>query len=217
MVQFDWSTGEIMRILEENGLTDNTIVIFSSDNGPVYDDGYEDGTTVEKSTADNDRGHYAAGPYRGGKYQIYEGGTRIPFIIRWPGKIKPGKSDALVSQIDLLASFAELLDIKLTKDQAPDSQNNLKAFLGQDKVGLTEMVEEIRRTTAVRNGHWKYIMPKSKPKGKNNKKAPTVKGELYNLKEDITEKNNLIDKHPEKAALMQKRLEEIISQGRIRK
>jgi arylsulfatase A len=215
MVQLDWSTGEIMRILEENGLTDNTIVLFSSDNGPVYDDGYDDGTTVKTSSADNDRGHYAAGPYRGGKYQIYEGGTRVPFLIRWPGRIKPGKSNALVSQIDLLASFAELLAIRLTKDQAPDSQNNLKAFLGQDKVGLAEMVEEAG-PVAFRSGHWKFVMNKSKPKAKNNKKSTTVKGELYNLKEDIAEKNNLIDQHPEKAEQMQKRLKEIIDQGRIR-
>ncbi len=206
MVQFDWSTGEIMRILKENGLADNTIVIFSSDNGPVYDDGYDDGTTVKTSTADNDRGHYAAGPYRGGKYQIYEGGTRVPLLIRWPARIKPGKSDALVSQVDLLASFADLLDIELARDQAPDSQNILKAFLGQDKVGLTEMIEEIRGTIALRSGHWKFVMKKS-----NN-----ASDELYNLKEDIAEKNNIIEKYPEKAAMMKKKLKEIITRGQIR-
>lgn len=216
MVQFDWSTGEIMRILEENGLTDNTIVIFSSDNGPVYDDGYDDGTTVKTSTADNDRGHYAAGPYRGGKYQIYEGGTRVPLLIRWPARIKPGKSDALVSQIDLLASFTDLLDIELTKDQAPDSQNILRAFLGEDKVGLTEMIEEIRGTIALRKGHWKFVMNRSMSKAKDNKKPTTVNGELYNLKDDIAEKNNLIEKHPKKAAQMQRRLKEIVTQRRIR-
>jgi arylsulfatase A-like enzyme len=205
-----------MRILEENGLADNTIVIFSSDNGPVYDDGYDDGTTVKTSTADNDRGHYAAGPYRGGKYQIYEGGTRVPLLIRWPAKIKPGKSDALVSQIDLLASFADLLDIELAKDQAPDSQNNLKAFLGQDKVGLTEMIEEIRGVIALRSGHWKFVMNRSGSKAKNNKKSTNAKDELYNLKDDIAEKNNIIEKYPEKAALMKKRLKEIITRGQIR-
>ncbi len=210
MVQFDWSTGQIMRILDENRLADNTIVIFSSDNGPVYDDGYDDGTTVKTSTADNDRGHYAAGPYRGGKYQIYEGGTRVPLLIRWPAKIKPGKSDALVSQIDLLASFADLLDFKLTKNQATDSQNILKAFLGEDKVGLTEMIEEIRGAIALRKGQWKFVMNKSGAKARNNKKPTNVKNELYNLKDDIAEKNNIIEKYPQKAAMMEKRLEEII-------
>lgn len=215
MAQFDWSTGEIMRILEENGLSENTIVIFSSDNGPVYDDGYVDGTTVKTSTADNDRGHYAAGPYRGGKYQIYEGGTRVPFLIRWPGRIKPGKSDALVNQIDLLASFAQLLDIKLSKDQAPDSRDNLKAFLGRDMVGLGEMVEEAKGI-ALRVGEWKFIMDDANSNGKNKKKAKGKDGQLYNLKEDIGEKNNVIEKYPEKTAKMKKRLQEIIEQGRIR-
>lgn len=211
MVQLDWSTGEIMRILEENGIADNTILIFTSDNGPVYDDGYDDGTTVKTSTADNDRGHYGAGPYRGGKYQIYEGGTRIPMLIRWPARITPGTSDALVSQIDLLASFAELLDIKLAHDQAPDSQNNLDAFLGEDKNGLTEMVEEARNL-ALRSGHWKYVMASSK-----NKEATNAnEGELYNLESDVAEENNLIKEHPQKAAEMHERLENIISQGRIR-
>ena len=82
MVQFDWFTGEILKTLEEHGLTENTLVIFSSDNGPVYDDGYDDGTTVKPARGESDRRHDGSGIYRGGKYQIYEGGTRIPFIIR---------------------------------------------------------------------------------------------------------------------------------------
>ena len=211
MVQFDWSAGQIMRILQENGLTENTIVILSSDNGPVYDDGYVDGTTVRTSTADNDRGHYAAGEYRGGKYQVYEGGTRVPFIIRWPAKIKPGKSDALFSQIDLAASFAGMLGIKLTKDQLPDSKNNLRALLGQDKIGLSEMVEESSRGVAIRSGHWKYIMVKSRRK--NNKQTAGVKGELYDLKNDIGEKVNLIEKYPKRAERMKARLKEIMADG----
>ena len=87
MVQLDWCAGEITKALKENGLSDNTIVIFSSDNGPVYDDGYDDGTTVKTSTKENDRGHDGSGHFRGGKYQIYEGGTRVPLIIRWPGHV----------------------------------------------------------------------------------------------------------------------------------
>lgn len=212
MVQFDWSTGQLMKMLEENGLADNTIVIFTSDNGPVYDDGYDDGTTVKTSTADNDRGHYAAGPYRGGKYQIYEGGTRVPFLIRWPGKIKPGISDALVSQIDLVASFAEMLDIELGKDQARDSRSNLKALLGKDKVGLDYMIEEAGRL-ALRKGQWKYVRPRKqgKAKGKVN-----VSGELYNLKDDIAEKDNVITMYPERAAEMAELLNKLVSDGRVR-
>ena len=109
MVQLDWCAGEIMKALDEHGLADNTLVIFSSDNGPVYDDGYEDGTTVHTSSKEVDRGHDGSGPYRSGKYQIYEGGTRVPFIVKWPGHVTPGESAALVNQIDFIASFAELL------------------------------------------------------------------------------------------------------------
>ena len=108
MVALDWVAGQLMDTLEEHGLAENTIVIFSSDNGPVYDDGYNDGTTVRPTSGEVDGGHDASGPYRGGKYQLYEGGTRVPFIIRWPGKIQPGTSEALVSQVDFLASFAAL-------------------------------------------------------------------------------------------------------------
>ncbi|MEX1049145.1 MAG: sulfatase-like hydrolase/transferase, partial [Akkermansiaceae bacterium] len=108
MVHFDWAVGELLKTLDEQGLAENTLVIFSSDNGPVYDDGYDDGTKVHTSTGEVDQGHDGSGPYRGGKYQIYEGGTRVPFIVRWPAKIKSGVSDALVSQIDFIASFAAM-------------------------------------------------------------------------------------------------------------
>ena len=129
MVQFDWATGEILDALDQHGLADNTIVIWSSDNGPVYDDGYDDGTTVQTSTKEVDRGHDGSGPYRGGKYQIFEGGTRVPLLVRWPGHIKPGVSNALVNQIDFVASFASLLKVELQKDQAIDSRDNLRALL----------------------------------------------------------------------------------------
>ena len=204
MVQLDWSTGQIMKMLEKAGLAKNTIVIFSSDNGPVYDDGYKDGTTVRTSNAASDGGHFGAGPYRGGKYQIYEGGTRIPFIIRWPGRIKPGTSDALVSQIDLLASFAELFDIELEHDEAPDSRNMLRAFFGRDPVGLPFMIEEAYGK-ALRRGKWKYIAP---PKNK--------KGQLYDLDKDIAETTNVIDEFPEIAGEMDKILEKLVKDGRVR-
>ena len=193
MVQFDWSTGQIMQILEENGMTENTIVIFSSDNGPVYDDGYDDGTTVKTSTKEVDRGHDGSGPYRGGKYQIYEGGTRVPFIVRWPAKIKAGtSSDAMFNQIDLVASFASFLEIPLAENDAIDSRNMWKTFIGESKEGLPYMLEEARGL-AVRKGDWKYIDNSSFKKRKKNGESTqvTVKGQLFNLKEDIMEQNNL--------------------------
>ncbi|MCP4950894.1 MAG: sulfatase-like hydrolase/transferase, partial [Proteobacteria bacterium] len=104
MVQLDWATGQILDALKQYGFAENTLVIFSSDNGPVYDDGYEDGTKVRTSSAEVDNGHDGSGPYRGGKYQIYEGGTGVPFIISWPEKIQDSKSDALARQINFLPS-----------------------------------------------------------------------------------------------------------------
>lgn len=212
MVQFDWATGEILKSLEEHGLTDNTIVIYSSDNGPVYDDGYDDGTTVYTSRKEVDRGHDGSGIYRGGKYQIYEGGTRVPLIIRWPGKIEPGVSDALVNQIDFIASFAALFDIELSEEDAPDSRNMLDAFLGKDLKGLDFMIEEAG-IKALRRGDWKYIAEKkSNRKGKGAKKP-----ELYNLKDDPGESKNIIADHPEKSESMKLQLQGLVDAGRVRK
>ena len=206
MVQFDWSTGQILNTLEKYGLTDNTIVIFSSDNGPVYDDGYRDGTKVDRSSKEVDQGHDGSGIYRGGKYQIYEGGTRVPLIIRWPKMIKPGTSNALVNQIDLLASFASLLDIPLTKDEAIDSRNTLPAFLGKDSQGLQYMIEE-STNLAIRDNEWKYIQQSKNgwlKAGRINKPA------LYNLGEDPSEKSNVVKDHPEKVELMTGLLEKVM-------
>ena len=198
MVQFDWATGEILDALDQHGLADNTIVIWSSDNGPVYDDGYVDGTTVRTSTKEVDRGHDGSGPYRGGKYQIFEGGTRVPLLVRWPGRIKPGVSGALVNQIDFLASFASLLKVDLKKDQAIDSRDSLRALLGQDKIGLPYMIEEARQL-AVRVGSWKFV----KPRGKKRK------AQLFDLKSDIGEQHNVADSHPDKVRQLRVLLEQL--------
>ncbi|NQZ56440.1 MAG: arylsulfatase [Lentisphaeraceae bacterium] len=228
MVQFDWVTGEIMKALEKHGLTENTIVVFSSDNGPVYDDGYKDGTVAKKAVSD--RGHDGSGPYRGGKYQIYEGGTRVPFIVRWPAKIKPGTSRALVSQIDFLASFANLVGVELADGQACDSRNMLNAFMGKDKVGLPYMIEEAGQK-ALRRGHWKYIpgkgsskKSKSSKKGKKNKKSKKKKapiantaGELYKLDSDPGEENNVIEQNPEIAKNMAVLLKKLMQSTGLRK
>jgi arylsulfatase A len=206
MVQFDWSTGEILKALEDNGLAENTIVIFSSDNGPVYDDGYDDGTVVRTSTKEVDNGHDGSGVYRGGKYQIYEGGTRVPFIVRWPGRITPGTSDALFNQVDLLGSFAKLLQLSIPKDHAADSRDALDAILGKDPTGLKFTVEEAMRSRALRQGNWKYIASR---KGKG-------KSQLYDLENDASEQHNVISKHPEIAESMAKQLKEIIQGNGIR-
>lgn len=195
MVQLDWATGALMAKLEEHGLTENTIFIFSSDNGPVYDDGYQDGTTVKTSTAEVDRGHDGSGPYRGGKYQIYEGGTRVPFIVSWPARIRPGTSNALVTQTDFLATFAKLLGVELSGDVAIDSQETLAALLGESPEGNAYILEEARGV-ALRHGNWKLIVepPRNRRQAADGKRGPVLK--LYDLSKDIGETTNVAAEHP---------------------
>jgi arylsulfatase A-like enzyme len=205
MVQLDWACGRILEALDQNGLADETIVIFSSDNGPVYDDGYEDGTTVLTSTQESDRGHDGSGPYRGGKYQVYEGGTRVPLIVRWPGEVKPGVSGATVNQIDLLASFAGMLGYELPADQAIDSRDTMAAFLGGDEEGLPFMIEEARRL-ALRVGDWKFVQ--RRPRSKKGKP------ELYDLSEDVGEQRDLAAAAPERLAEMKAMLQALVASER---
>lgn len=202
MVQLDWSVGEIVRTLETMGLSDNTIIIFSSDNGPTYHDGYDDGTEVKGSKGEVDRGHDGSGIYSGGKYQILEGGTRVPFIIRWPGKIEPGSvSDALVSQIDLMASFAKVLGVPLAANEGKDSRESLDAFLGKDPKGQEFIVEYSRGQLALRRGPWKYT---AAPKDK--KRVMDKEAELFNVAQDPGEKFDVIENHTELASSMAKEL-----------
>jgi arylsulfatase A-like enzyme len=212
MVEFDWAAGEVLKALEENGLAENTIVIFSSDNGPVYDDGYDDGTTVFCSSEEQDQGHDGSGIWRGGKYQIYEGGTRVPLIIRWPGVVQPGTSAAMVNQTDLLASFAELFGIELGEGEAVDSRSSLDAFVGKAPEGHEFMIEE-SFDLALRQGDWKYIVPVS-PKWPGGR--PPIPESLYNLADDPSEQNNLISAFPEKAKAMAEKLNAMKLSGGIR-
>lgn len=198
MVQLDWSTGEILDTLEENGLIENSIVIFTSDNGPTYDNGYKDGSEVYGTLEEVDRGHDASGIWRGGKGGIFEGGTRVPFVISWPARIKPGTSDAMVSQIDLIASFAEFFEIDLTDNEAKDSRETLGAFLGEDSIGLDYMVEE-SRDLALRYGEWKFIQPTTIRT--TNGRVPFPEA-LFNLSSDPSEQYNVIGTNPEKAEEM---------------
>lgn len=189
IVEFDWCVGELLKTLDRLGLSKQTLVILSSDNGPVVDDGYRDGAVR------NLNGHKPAGPLRGGKYSIFEGGTRIPLILRWPEHIQPGTSTALVSQVDFLASFAALTNQKLPPTAGPDSQNMLPALLGQDPVGRQRLVEHAR-VLALRDGLWKYIEPAQGPKfqkATNTELGGDPAGQLFNLQADLGETNNLVD------------------------
>lgn len=194
IVEMDWMTGEITKQIEALGMTKKTLVIFTSDNGPVLDDGYDDKAEEEA------RGHRPAGNFRGGKYSAFEGGTRVPTIAFWPGKIKSGVSSALFSQIDFLASLAALVNQPLPPGAASDSKNRLPVLLGQTK-NTDDAVLEEAFTLALRRGDWKYIAPqeKSTPAWLRNKKVATgllQTSQLYNLKDDPQETKNVAAQYP---------------------
>jgi arylsulfatase A-like enzyme len=209
--QLDWCVGEILDTLDRLKLAENTIVLFTSDNGPVLDDGYADDAVQKLGN------HKPAGPLRGGKYSIYEGGTRVPFILRWPARVKPGVSDALVSQLDCFASFAALTEQKLSADAAPDSMDVLPALLGQSKQGRDTLVEHAAGL-ALRKGHWKYIAaPQAGKKGgKTDPSKSPGTAELYDLRTDVAESKNLIADQPQTAAELASVLQNVRAAGRSR-
>ena len=195
------------------------MVVLCSDNGPVLDDGYKD-QAIEKIG-----NHRAAGPYTGGKYSVYEGGTRTPFITRWKGTISPGVSDQLVCTIDLPVSVAALTGSKFDESGCLDSFDILDALLGKpDAKGRDHLVQQDNGnngTYGLRAGNWK-LHRYDKQKARNvvveqqlaNTKVP--KFQLFNLSNDPAEKNNVIQDHPEVAKRMKDRLEMIIKNGRSR-
>ena len=146
IAQFDWTVGQLMETLDQLGLTENTLIILSSDNGPVVDDGYKD--KAEELL----NGHTPSGPWRGNKYSAFEGGTAVPVIVRWPRKIKKaGDSDVLMSQIDWLASLGALVNARLPKGSAPDSYDRLGNLIGTDKTDRPWIVEQsMNHTLSVR-------------------------------------------------------------------
>ena len=199
--EFDWSVGEVMAALERTGVADNTLVIVTSDNGPVLDDGYADRAVEDLN------GHRPAGPWRGGKYSPYEGGTRVPFVVRWPARVKPGTSDALVCQVDFLASLAALTGQKTADGVGPDSTNVLPALLGESKEGRDHLVEQGGGAQlALRQGRWKLV---SRP----NAPRPEGRAELYDLNADPAEKNNLARQNVEKVKELSATLDSIRRRG----
>jgi arylsulfatase A len=194
ILQLDWTVGQIMNKLEQLGIAHNTMIILSSDNGPVLDDGYED----EAVTALN--GHTPWGPLRGGKYSAFEAGTRVPFIISWPRGIKPGVSNAMISQIDLMASFAAFFKQTIPAGDAPDSENQLQAMLGKSQTGRKMMVKQGMQTLSITTGEWKYIEPGKGPANSGLTNIETGNNplpQLYNLKVDPGEKTNLATQYPD--------------------
>ena len=217
IAQMDWCTGELIKTLEENGLSENTLIIFTSDNGPVLDDGYAD-FTVEKLG-----NHNPSGPFRGGKYSAFESGTRVPTITYWPGTIKPGVSSALMNQVDIYASLAALTNQNLKTTDAADSKDVLNAYLGKSTTGRASMLEEAF-TLSLREGDWKYIRPLAPEKeipgwmaNKSIESGLMKIPQLYDLSKDKGERINLAKKHPELVKEFEAKLLNIENRKTIRK
>ena len=193
ILEFDWSVGEIMKTLDNLKLTRKTLIIVTSDNGPVVDDGYQD-QAVELLGS-----HKPAGPLRGGKYSSFDGGTRVVFIARWNGRIRPGVSDALFSHIDLMASFASLTAQRLAPGAGPDSFSQLDALTGKSEQGRNWVVEQATgNRLGVIEGNWKYIEPSQGPKIQENTNTETGNDplpQLFNLMNDIGEKENVANEN----------------------
>ena len=213
ILQLDWTVNEIVKILKEQNLYDNTVIIFSSDNGPVVDDGYHD--RAKELLGD----HKPTGGLRGGKYSAYDGGSKIPLIIRWPdGKGKGTVSNALVSQVDFLRSFAQLTGVEEVKDDVIDSQNRLDVFLGDNTIGRTSIVQEsFMGPLSYIEGEWKYIEPKDGPKqvpwGTEIETGFQLVPQLYHLKNDPNETENLASKFPDRVSDFRDKLANLKKDG----
>lgn len=209
ILQFDWTVGEIMKALKKQGIAENTLIVLTSDNGPVVNDGYLD-QAVELLGE-----HRPWGDMRGGKYSNFEAGTRVPFIVSWPTKVTPGISNALVSHIDLFASMAELVGTELKEGVAIDSRKQLNALLGTDKKGRDYIIEAAQ-SISISDGEWKYITPCDRTpyyKITRTETGNLLEDQLYNLRKDIGEKHNLAKKYPEKLKELKRLLEQEKEKG----
>ena len=207
MAQTDWSAGQVLGALKKYGFEDNTIVIFSSDNGPSG--------AMEKRYLDT--GHNSSGPLRGRKHDIWEGGHRVPFVIRWPGVTTPGSvSDALISQIDLMATFAAAFDYQLPTGQAEDSLNMMPVLRDQAESPRDTLVHN-NKLWGIRKGDWvllenpkdtsraDYLAANHFPKVQEGSEV------LYNLSEDLGQRVDLLKKYPEKAEQLREMLRQVRS------
>lgn len=211
IVQLDWCVGELLNTLDRLKLSENTLVVFCSDNGPVLDDGYKD-DAIEKLGS-----HDPNGPYQGGKYNVYEGGTRTPFITRWPGTIKPGVSDEIVCTVDLAASAAALAGVQIPENACRDSVNVLDALLGkQGGTGRKSLVQQDNGKSGsygFRSGQWK-LLRHDKRRSSNvglrleSKEVPEY--QLFDLSNDPGEKKNVIRQHADIAEKLKDDLQKII-------
>ena len=207
ILSFDYCLGRVMRTLDSLGIADNTLLIVSSDNGPVVDDGYND--RAVELLGD----HRPWGDFRGGKYSAFEAGTRVPMLVRWRGHVPAGAvSDALLSHIDIFASLGALCGGEIPEGAAPDSRNHLSALLGGGPDREYVVEQNLNNTLSIIVDGWKYIEPSNKMR--INRQTDTELGndpmrQLYNLREDVGERHNLAGRYPAKADSLHNKLENI--------
>lgn len=216
VVQTDETVGRVLAALEKHGFADNTLVIFSSDNGP------------ERYAYDRIRnsGHRSMGPLRGLKRDIWEGGHRVPFVIRWPGTVPAGKvSDGLISQIDLYATIAAIVGAEIPDGSAEDSYNQLALWNGSGLTARDTLVHNTNpRGYALRHGDWVLIDAQSGRVSAvpawfneaNGYSGNSLPGELYNLRDDLAQKTNLFAERPEKVAELKALLSKLQGLGQVR-
>jgi arylsulfatase A len=202
IVQLDWVVGELIAALERHGHGRDTLVVFTSDNGPVLDDGYQD-DAVEKLGS-----HAPAGPFRGGKYSVYEGGTRTPFIAWWPGRIAAGTSDAILSTIDLPASLAAVAAAVVPNGGFPDSVDLHDLLLGAAGArGRDALLQQDNGSGSFgyREGRWKLVRTRA------GKKATAAAEALYDLEDDPGERTDVADRHPDVVARLRAALDRLVA------
>lgn len=216
VVETDDSIGQLLKAIKDAGIADNTLVIFSSDNGPEH----------YAYLRDEKFDHWSSHPFRGLKRDIYEGGHRVPMIVRWPENVKAGsKSDELVSQIDVMASIAALVGVDLPDTAAEDSYDLSPLWTGKTKDSGRNI--HVHNTFAdeyaIRSGDWNLVASKTGYMNKKRHKAwearrgykndVNAEGQLFNMKIDKEQRHNLIKQYPEKAAELAKLLQTIRKQG----
>lgn len=235
--ELDYLVGEIMKTLDDEGLRENTLVIFTSDNGPMLNRGGQEAWQ---------RGHHMNGDLLGFKFDAWEGGHRIPFIVRWPGKIEAGTvSDQLICNVDIMAFLATLTGYELKDDEAPDSYDIYPIIMGQTKKEVRDhlvLAPSHKSHLAIRQGDWMYIPAlngggvRAKNVGDHtfggvaafkfthqsnlnlkDEKGKLPKGQLYNLKKDPQQKVNVYVKYPKKVMQMDKLLKDKMQHKSTRK
>jgi len=213
-METDWAAGEVIKAIDKSGFRDNTLVIFTSDNG------HSSYTNLESLLS---HGHKPSAQFRGYKSNIWEGGHRIPFFARWPGKIEAGsQSDQLICLTDLMATCADIVGAKLPDNAGEDSVSNLPALLGTASKPLREAVvhHSSNGKFSIRQGKWKlsfcpgsggYGAAPSDDEARKNG-LPTL--QLYDFSSDICEANNLVAKYPDTVNQLTQLLDKYIADGR---